>query len=430
MTDIENLEFSDLRQFLKDGSISCEEVTRHYIAKAREANPKLNAIVLERYDQALEEARSADSSLADGVPPGKLHGLPITIKECLDFTGTPSTFGLSRRKRDIAHETDPYVASLQKAGAIVLGKTNVAQMLAFLETENPVYGTTNNARSPAHSCGGSSGGEGAIVAAGGCVAGVGTDIGGSVRIPAAFNGICGIKPTMDRCPDQARFVPESTDLPIRSVTGLLARDVDALELMLEAINPQPSRPVPCSRDVAIDQLRVGYFKSDRLLEPMAAIETGIDESVQTLREAGVAVVEFEPPSPVEAEEIYLRILAANEGELFTANLRSDKPVPQAAPLVRLARSGSLMRKLLRLIASATGQRSLARAIPYFGGGGIAYVKQWAARRDSYIEKYLSAMSESSIGPLDAVISPVCARPGLSAPHGGQSGPRRNLLSAT
>ena len=410
MQTLDRLSFLDLKQALISGAIVSEEVAYHFILKARETNPDLNAIVLDRYEKALGEAKAADESLRNGSRPGKLHGLPITIKECLDLAGTPSTFGLLRRKQDIPSESDPYVAALQAAGAIILGKTNVSQMLMFLETENPVYGTTNNPHSPIHSPGGSSGGEGAIVAAGGCIAGLGTDIGGSVRIPAAFSGICSIKPTMDRCPDHARFIPNQPDLPVKSVTGILAREVDALESLLGVINPGSATPIPDSREVPIDKLRVGYFFSDNLFEPMSAIRATVEEAVQIVRSAGAEVVAFEPPNLAEAEEIYFRILAANKGELFAGNLQNDKPVPQAAGLVRLARAGSLARRTLRILASAAGQRSLSRIIPYFGGSGSAYIEEWAARQSSYIERYLSAMSDSPIGRLDAVISPVCAVP--------------------
>lgn len=405
-----NLVFAHLHQALQDGSLKSEAVTQAFIRAARQANVDVNAIVLPRYEQALDDARAADHALRNGELPGKLHGLPITIKECLDLRGTPSTFGLLRRIRDIAHDTDPYVSALLKQGAIILGKTNVAQLLMFLETENPVYGITKNPRSLAHSPGGSSGGEGAIVAAGGCVAGVGTDIGGSVRIPAAFNGICSIKPTMERCPDHARFLTRQPDLPVKSVTGVLAREVDALESVLGVINPDDAHPIPDSRDVEIDQLRIGYFLSDGLFEPMVAVKAGVSKAIQAVCQAGAEVAEFEPPSLAEAEEIYFRILAANGGELFAGNLQGDKPVPQAAGLIRLARAGPIKRRTLLFLATATGQQSLSRIIPYFGESGTAYVAKWAMRRNSYIERYLSAMASSPIGQLDAVISPVCALP--------------------
>ena len=185
----------ELARLIASGEISAREVVDAHIERIEAINPKLNAVVVERFDAARREAASVDGKRAvrDKLPP--LAGVPITVKECLDLAGTPSTFGITSRANTIASADEQHVARLRAAGAIVLGKTNDSQLLITIECDNPVYGRSNNPWNPDRTCGGSSGGEGAIIAAGGSALGLGTDIGGSSRYPAAFCGIIGFKPT-------------------------------------------------------------------------------------------------------------------------------------------------------------------------------------------------------------------------------------------
>src|ERR1700736_3578263 len=194
----------ELARSIADGSITAVQAVEVHIERIERVNPALNAVVVKRYDEARAEARDADRRRAAGEPLGAMHGVPVTVKECLDFAGLPSTFGLASRARHAAEADDPYVARMRAAGAIVLGKTNVAQMLLAVESSNPVYGRTNNPWNLDRTPGGSSGGEGAIVAAGGSPLGLRTDIGGTVRVPAAFCGIAALKPMQGRTPDQGR----------------------------------------------------------------------------------------------------------------------------------------------------------------------------------------------------------------------------------
>ena len=160
-------------------------------------------VVVKRYDAARSEAREIDRRRLAGEVLPPLAGVPVTIKDCIDVAGLPSTFGLPSRANSIAAADEMHVERLRQAGAVVLGKTNVAQLLIYAESDNPLYGRTVNPWNPERTCGGSSGGEGAIIAAGGAPMGLGTDIGGSVRYPATFCGVAGLKPTAGRCPDYA-----------------------------------------------------------------------------------------------------------------------------------------------------------------------------------------------------------------------------------
>lgn len=151
--------------------IACREVTaleavEAHVEKIEDVNDELNAVVVERFEAARAEAREADRRHEQGRPLGPLDGVPITVKESLKMAGTPATAGIESRRGVVADADDPYVARLRAAGAVVLGKTNVAQLLIYYESDNPVYGRTNNPWEPGRTAGGSSGGEGAIIAAG------------------------------------------------------------------------------------------------------------------------------------------------------------------------------------------------------------------------------------------------------------------------
>jgi fatty acid amide hydrolase len=191
----------ELAEMIARGEATSLEVVDAHIERVEQVNQALNAVVVKLYDRARASAREADDRRARGDALGPLHGVPVSVKEALDVEGTPSTFGLPSRAGGEAERDCDYVARLREAGAIVIGKTNVAQLLLYYESDNPVYGRTNNPWNLERTPGGSSGGEAAIIAARGSPMGLGTDIGGSVRVPATFCGIAALKPTMGRTPE-------------------------------------------------------------------------------------------------------------------------------------------------------------------------------------------------------------------------------------
>jgi fatty acid amide hydrolase len=417
MDKLKNLSATQLLQLIDKGDVSSRQVTQHFIDKIEQYNASINAVVVPLFEQALKEADHADELFKQGKRTGKLHGLPITIKECLDLKGTASTLGLMRRKNDVRQNTDDYIEALQQEGAIILGKTNVAQLLMYFESCNPVYGVTNNPYNAKHTCGGSSGGEGAVIGYGGSPVGIGTDIGGSIRIPAAFCGICSIKPTMQRIPDLCRFIDNPPPVSINSVAGVLGNSADDLQLLLGIINKEASKkntnqPLKNFKDVDITKLKVGYFLSDGLFEPMPAVKRAVLEAIEQLKKSGAQVTEFTPPDLAEAEELFFKILSADEAVLFTQNLQKEKAMPQAAGLVMLSKVPPFVRSILSGLTGLLGQKAIKRIIPYFGGKGEAYRKENSDKQKAFTAKYEAAMDNSTIGKLDAVISPVCAMPAL------------------
>jgi fatty acid amide hydrolase 2 len=184
-----------LAALIRSGDASSADVVNAHIARIEEVDGVVNALAADRFDAARREAAAADERLARGDACGPLHGVPFTVKEMIAVAGMPFTFGCRNRRNAVSPADAAVVARLRSAGAIVLGVTNVPEWGMWYETYNHVYGRTNNPHAPAHTAGGSSGGEAAVVGAGGSPFGVGADVGGSIRIPAAFCGVYGHKPT-------------------------------------------------------------------------------------------------------------------------------------------------------------------------------------------------------------------------------------------
>jgi fatty acid amide hydrolase len=422
MSGIEGKSAAALVAMMKSGEVSSREVTAHFIGRIEAVNPRLNAVVVPLFEEAMKRAEDADARFARGESNGRLHGLPFTIKECFDYPGTPSTLGVLDRRTDAPDAFDPYVESMIGEGGIVLGKTNVPQLLIFIESENRVYGRTNNPHNPEFTCGGSSGGEGAIIGAGASPVGVGSDIGGSVRFPAAFCGIASVKPTMWRIPDLTRYGAGILEGPVGSVAGPLGNFAEDLALVLEIMNETAARsrkvePLGDYRRVDPGGLRIGFFHSDGLFEPMPAVRRAVDESVVRLRNAGAEILEFDLPPLGWAEEIFYRILTVNRGKIFTDVLGDEKPLPQLRNTLLLVKASPAMRRAIGTLAQVFGQRTLRRLLPYFGGEGEAFLREWAEKQERFRHDFLARMEAARI---DAIVH---------APDGRQDRARGILFSA-
>jgi fatty acid amide hydrolase len=257
----------------------------------------------------MEEAAAADERQARGEPLGRLHGVPITVKECFYLAGTPSCIGLDaeERKRPLKHD-GIMVRRLRKAGAIVMGKTNIPQLMIWHESDNPVYGRTNNPWNVERTCGGSTGGEAAIIAARGSPLGLGNDLGGSIRVPCHFCGIHGFKPTSYRLPRGGSMRTLRGFEAIVSQPGPMARHVEDLKLGLSVLADRSDGEE--AGDVApgvigdpglvsIEGLRIGMWTFDGLLTPSPAIQRAVRQAADILRQRGAIVEEL---SPAEVEE--------------------------------------------------------------------------------------------------------------------------------
>src|SRR4051794_1598844 len=198
----------ELTRSIREGELTSREVVETHIERLRAVQPRIHALAADRFDAALEEADAADARIAETSDPSELPpllGVPCTIKESIKLAGMPNCAGLLSRREHRAEETAPTAARLLEAGAIPMGVTNTSELTMWIESQNFVYGRTNNAYDASRVAGGSSGGEGAAVGSGGSPIGLGSDIGGSIRIPAFFNGVFGHKATEWGVPNSGQY---------------------------------------------------------------------------------------------------------------------------------------------------------------------------------------------------------------------------------
>lgn len=272
------------------------EVLEAHLARIATLQPKLNAFVHQDAEGARRAARAAEAAVMRGAPLGSLHGVPLTVKSCIDVAGWPAAAGSLLRKDYVAQADAPLVARLRAAGAILLGTTNTPEYLMAYETHNLLSGKTSNPWNLEHSSGGSSGGEAAAIAAGCSPGGVGSDGGGSVRVPAHFCGICGLKPTPGRIPATGHFPSGGGAFGWIGVVGPLARTVaDVRALFSVMAGPDAgdalSAPVPVRRVVesAVRGTRIGILESNALGKTTEETNAALKRAAAFLSEQGFIV---------------------------------------------------------------------------------------------------------------------------------------------
>ena len=227
---------TEIARLIRTGEVTAQEALEIHIDRISSINPSLNAMVQDRFEEARAEAREADEAVKVGkkdLPP--FHGVPCTIKESIAHQGMPNTCGLVHRKGIIPEKDATAVARLRQAGAISMGVTNIPELCMWMETHSQVYGLSRNPYNPDRITGGSSGGEGAIIGGGGSPFGLGSDIAGSIRYPAFFNGIFGHKPTGGLVPNTGQHPPVEGRLKRYLTTGVLARRTEDLMPLLKII---------------------------------------------------------------------------------------------------------------------------------------------------------------------------------------------------
>ena len=289
---------AEMADALRAKRISARELLTITFQRIDRDNPKINAIVWQTREQAIARAREADETLAKGKSLGALHGVPLTIKESFAYQGSPNTWGLPPLAEKISPRTAVAVARLESAGAIVVGKTNVPVMLGDWQSYNPVYGTTNNPWDLSRTPGGSTGGGAAAVAAGIGALTIGSDLSGSIRIPAHFCGVYGHKPSLDLVSTDG-FQPGPWDgspgYPMDiSVVGPLARDARDLALALQVLggpNGDQTKAwrwrLPTPRHKRMEDFRIGYVGDDAGARLASDVGTVYEQALSELGRAGV-----------------------------------------------------------------------------------------------------------------------------------------------
>jgi amidase len=284
------------------GHVTSEEVVRAHVDRMRNINPAINAVVVDLTAQAIEAARAADRLKAQGTTLGKLHGIPITIKINIDVDGQANSNGVVAFRNNIAPGDSPVTANLKKAGAVIIGMTNTPEFSMRGFTDNPLHGQTKNPWDSTITCGGSSGGAAASIAAGIGAIAHGNDIGGSLRWPAYCNGIATIKPTQGRIP---AFNPSAlTERPLMaqfmSAQGPLAREVRDVRLGLEVMSQRDLRdpwwvPAPLEGPPLTKPIKVALARIPDDMDTDNEIVALLGTAAGHLADAGYDVVETELP---------------------------------------------------------------------------------------------------------------------------------------
>jgi len=426
---------SELARSVSDGELSAVEVLQAHLQRIETVNPALNAIVVPLFDQAKQAAKEADRAKGRGETVGPLHGVPITIKECLDVAGTSSSLGVAHLAKRIAPNDGPLVARLRRAGALLLGKTNLPQLAMDLETDGPLFGPCSNPWALERSPGGSSGGEAAIIAAGGSALGLGTDAGGSIRFPAHCCGIFGLKPTSGRL--------TQTDLPVTTVAagecsmpsnlaglhailqpGPMARCVDDLDLAMrvlaspgmERIDPTvPPLTWPEMNHVDLEQLRIGFYMDDGTFSAAPAVRRAIGEAADILQSAGIEVEVFDPPEVHEAMQLFRSLILPDGAAAFRRMLGSAKVDNRLKQMLSAASMPELLRPAVAWALDRAGQHRLADSLRSLRRLSADGFRRRVAQRAAYCTKFLDAMCRQR---LDAILCPVFPVP--APPHGAGS----------
>ncbi|XP_059159535.1 fatty-acid amide hydrolase 1-like [Physella acuta] len=352
-TDIVHLPFSELQKRLQAGDLKPSEVLLAFQAKALQAHAELNCVT-EFIITAQERAATLDS-----VPPnerGPLHGIPISLKEAIGVAGSDCNTGCSYFIDDMYTEDSVIVQMLVALGAVPFCRTNLSQAQMSISCYNPIYGTTYNPHQKHRTSGGSSGGEGALIGAGGSILGVGCDMGGSNRIPAHLCGIVGVKPTAKRISGHGCFSYGQHITTIAEMYGPMGRDVDAvLAFMRAMLSPKVCTfdpllaPVLWREELYASKkpMRIGYYVSDGCVEPVPAVCRAVELAKQTLANLGHTIVEFSPFDVEYAfEKLFLGVVLGDDGKMAKDILVNDLQDPSVQELITLYNKPVWFRKLL------------------------------------------------------------------------------------
>ncbi len=300
--------------------ISALELTDHFTARIEALDPKINAVIVRDFARARDAAKAADAALSRGER-RPLLGVPLTVKESFDVAGLPTTWGIPSYKDFIASQDALAVARVKAAGAVILGKTNVPIFLGDWQSYNDIYGTTNNPWDLSRTPGGSSGGSAAALAAGFAPLSLGSDIGGSLRMPAHCCGVYAHKPTLALVPARGHMIPGVTPREFDlAVVGPMARSSGDLALALDVVaGPDEERAgigyrvaLPPPRHEQLKDFRVLVIEAHPLVPTAAAVRGALRSLAERLAKAGVTVAHESPllPDLSQSARLYMRLLLA------------------------------------------------------------------------------------------------------------------------
>jgi len=408
MADIFTESGRTLARMIRDKDISSAELVDAYIKRIEGVNSELNAVVCERFDEARREAEAVDQKLASSseeeLPP--YFGVPCSVKECFAFKGMPQSAGLVSRKNVVAEEDSLTVQRLRAAGAIPLGVTNTSELCMWMESNNKLYGRTNNPYDLGRTAGGSSGGEGALIGSGASPFGIGSDIGGSIRMPAFFNGIFGHKPSSRLIPNQGQYPPAENDANLFLSTGPLARRAEDLMPLVKVFAG------PSARDETCVEMSLGDCDEIDIKEltVISIADNGRIGVSDDLRQAQVDALQAFQQAGAKVEDRRLNKLRESLG-IWSAMMSNAADTPYVEHL-RDGQSFSLAKESLKM--------SLGRSQFTLPSLGLVAIEGLSARAHKHsarmmeIGKQLRAELDEMLGPNTLLLFP--SYPSVAPPH--------------
>jgi amidase len=390
------LHYSGTRQaqLIRDGEISATDLMELHLARIDEINPSLNAVVEVLRESALREARAVDRRAAAGEPLRPFEGVPFSIKDSIEVEGTVCTAGtMGLRNAPAATRDATLVARLRAAGAVPLARTNLPDLLFAFETDNLIYGRTNNPYDASRTCGGSSGGEAALIAAGGSPFGLGSDAAGSVRLPAHYCGISAIKPTSGRLSRAGHVPPPAGWLEMVWQIGPMARRVEDLCAMMPILLGRDHRdrtviPMPYTdpAQVSLRDLRLAFFTDNGIVPADSDTDAAIRRAIMKLAPEVMSVEECRPDGIEESYDLEMKMIGPDGGDSLRRYL-CDIGSVRTHPLL---------------------DGWIEKLEPYRTGID-GFAKYWASL-DRFRERMFAFLEG-----FDAILSPVAAQPAV--PHG-------------
>ena len=313
---------------IRNRELSSVELIQTHLSHISAVNPAINAVVELLSDRALDQARAADDALAGGHSCGPLHGVPFSVKDSIEVEGTHCTAGtVGRSTAPISAMDATLVARLRQAGAIPIAKTNLPDLLFAFESDNLLFGRTNNPYDLSRTSGGSSGGEAALIASCGSPMGLGSDCAGSVRLPAAFCGIAGIKPTSGRLPRTGHFPPAGGWIEALWQIGPMARQIEDLVLAMEILaGPDGEDPTVADvRFMPLDErefagLRIAFHTGNGICAATEEVAAVVRSAASALAPDLAVVEEASPACLSDAYDLEMKLLGADGGDSLRAYL--------------------------------------------------------------------------------------------------------------
>ncbi|KAG2145328.1 amidase signature domain-containing protein [Suillus bovinus] len=417
---------SEIVQRIAKGEWTSSQVLEAYIARSAMAQAETNCLTEVLYEDARKRAKELDAEFASTKTlVGPFHGVPFSVKDNYQIEGYDATIGFTAWANNPGKKDACLVTQLRNAGAIIFVKTNVPQTMLAFECSNPLWGRTTNPWNNEYTCGGSSGGEGALLAMDGSAMGIGSDIGGSLRIPTSYCGIYALKPTAERVSSigtQGRSSTRPGFEAVRSAHGPLARSVQDCELFCKTIFGQKDSshqniPMPYQPVELPSTLRFGYYLSDGMIESSPVCKRAVLETVSALRKQGHECIEFTSPLNATAMEVFVGLASSDGYKKMLSHLDSD-PMEDSLFLVTLGpRLPSFVRKLACwIVKTFLGDSLFSR---FFSSAREKSVLEFTdltdQRNQATAAWYEQVWDKYSF---DGIIAPVQSLPVI--PHGGSA----------